>query len=135
MYDLRDVAKHVYGGEPEAVRDLNLTQERAHLSKVQREKIEIELAAMREEYVPVGAVLDAWTTVCIQYRDNLLTLENKIKEFSAAGFIGDDIGDEFCDYINDGLVELSRFDPLGAEPAPDDTVGTESDSTETAADG
>lgn len=135
FFDLRDVAKSVYGREPIVVRELNLTHERARLQCALADKNELELAVMQKEYFPAGAVEMLWSGIFVVYRERLLALISKINEYKHREFIDDDIAGEFAEFITDALENLSRFDPLvGATDTDGDQVEA-TDGTEKTDDG
>ena len=75
FYRMADVFAHLAEGSAEK---LDLNTERAKLTALQREKLEIELKTMRREYISVAAVVRHWQDGLMNMRSHFLRMPGQI---------------------------------------------------------
>ena len=107
FYDAREAIRHLlFGKDGETV--LDLTKERAKLTRVQTEKTELEVEKMKGEMVDAREVESAYVRLAHNCKTKILTVPNRIAlelEMKAAPFIANrmaetlrEVLDEFSEY-------------------------------------
>jgi phage terminase Nu1 subunit (DNA packaging protein) len=88
---------------------LNLTMEQARLTKVNREKAEVQLAKLRHTVIDVESVFRVWENIGVAIRRTILTSALSDKE-------KDHILNELQSLNIDALVEQQEFDEGTQQP-------------------
>jgi phage terminase Nu1 subunit (DNA packaging protein) len=70
---------HVSGAGPSGPGSMNLTQERARLTRAQSEKTEIEVAYLRGDSLPRTLITETWQMHAAAVRSRFLGLTSKLK--------------------------------------------------------
>lgn len=128
FFDLRELAKKRYGDGQEQREVLDLTAERARLTRAQAEKYELELAERTGELIPAEAIVDTWADVLTAFRAKALALASFATGAVARGESIESLADGIRAGILAALGELSDFDPVAGRLAARDVPGTENGS-------
>jgi hypothetical protein len=112
-----------YLTESHDAESLNLTMEQARLTKVNREKAEVQLADLRNEVIPKESIFQVWANVIISIRRTILTAVG-VKQCPHCSKDVPLLGDKEKDHIlnelksldRDALVEQKEFDKT-AQPS------------------
>ena len=114
-YDIRAAfakVRELEGGEHVA----HLTEARAELADVQRERIELELSEKQKELVPAHVILESWSDLLVTFRQRMQNLIARIDQLAATGGDVEQMADAVSTEIEKALAELGQFDGVRKMP-------------------
>lgn len=109
-YDLKQVIAYRFDREPRKGYG-ELTKNKTKIAEVQAEKAELELAAMKGEYILSEVVKEVWSDLVSTTRAKLLSIPTKLAQSLTVAKTSQKIESILREAIKEALYELKDYSP------------------------